>query len=37
MDSPGFEQEGRIRRDRFIDGEYVDTVKYGLLREAWLE
>lgn len=35
LESPGFEEEGRIRRDRFIDGEYVDTVKYGLLREEW--
>ena len=35
LESLGFEEEGRIRRDRFIDGEYVDTVKYGLLREDW--
>lgn len=35
LESLGFEEEGRIRRDRFIDGEYVDSVKYGLLREEW--
>lgn len=35
LESLGFEEEGRIRRDRFIDGEYVDTIYYGLLREDW--
>ena len=35
LESLGFEEEGRIRRDRFIDGAYVDTVHYGLLREEW--
>ncbi|MFC4448759.1 GNAT family N-acetyltransferase [Halorussus aquaticus] len=37
LTSLGFEEEGRVRRDRFIDGEYVDTVQYGLLRENWRE
>jgi RimJ/RimL family protein N-acetyltransferase len=37
LESLGFEEEGRIRRDRFIDGEYVDTFHYGLLREDWRE
>jgi ribosomal-protein-alanine N-acetyltransferase len=37
LESLGFEQEGRVRRDRFIDGEYVDTIHYGLLREEWRE
>lgn len=37
LESLGFEEEGRIRRDRFIDGEYIDTVQYGLLREEWWE
>lgn len=37
LESLGFEQEGRIRRDQFVDGEYVDRVNYGLLREAWRE
>ncbi|MEZ3144091.1 GNAT family N-acetyltransferase [Halobaculum sp. MBLA0143] len=35
LESLGFEEEGRTRRDRFVDGEYVDTVHYGLLREDW--
>lgn len=35
LESLGFEEEGRIRRDRFIDGRYVDTLQYGLLREDW--
>jgi RimJ/RimL family protein N-acetyltransferase len=35
LESLGFEEEGRIRRDRFVDGEYVDTIHYGLLREDW--
>jgi len=35
--SLGFTEEGRIRKDRFIDGEYVDTVQYGLLRREWRE
>jgi ribosomal-protein-alanine N-acetyltransferase len=37
LKSLGFEEEGWIRRDRFIDGEYVDTIQYGLLREDWWE
>lgn len=35
LESLGFEREGTTRRDRFVDGEYVDTVRYGLLRENW--
>lgn len=35
LESLGFTEEGRIRRDRFVDGEYVDTVLYGMLREDW--
>ena len=35
LESLGFEREGRTRRDRFIDGEYVDTLQYSLLREDW--
>jgi Acetyltransferases, including N-acetylases of ribosomal proteins len=37
LESLGFEREGRTRRDRFIDGEYVDTLQYSLLREDWRE
>lgn len=35
LETLGFEEEGRPRRDRLIDGEYVDTVVYGPLREDW--
>lgn len=35
LESLGFEREGRTRRDRFIDGEYVDRLQYSLLREDW--
>lgn len=35
LESLGFDEEGRIRRDRFIDGEYIDMIQYGLLREDW--
>jgi RimJ/RimL family protein N-acetyltransferase len=37
LESLGFSAEGRTRKDRFIDGEYVDTVQYSLLREEWRE
>ena len=37
LESFGFEEEGRIRMDRFVDGRYVDRVSYGLLREEWRE
>lgn len=37
LESLGFTEEGRIRKDRFIDGEYVDTIQYGLLRREWRE
>ena len=37
LESLGFTEEGRVRKDRFIDGEYVDTIVYGLLREEWRE
>ncbi|WP_132060615.1 GNAT family N-acetyltransferase [Halorussus amylolyticus] len=37
LESLGFAEEGRVRKDRFIDGEYVDTVQYGLLRREWRE
>lgn len=35
LESLGFVQEGRMRRRRFVDGEYRDAVTYGLLREEW--
>jgi [ribosomal protein S5]-alanine N-acetyltransferase len=33
LESLGFVEEGRLRKDRFVDGRYVDSVQYGLLRE----
>ncbi|WP_306054180.1 GNAT family N-acetyltransferase [Natronococcus wangiae] len=35
LESLGFAEEGRIRKDRFVDGLYRDTIRYGLLREEW--
>lgn len=35
LESLGFTEEGRIRKDRFVDGAYRDTIQYGLLREEW--
>lgn len=35
LESLGFAEEGRIRKDRFVDGSYRDTIQYGLLREEW--
>lgn len=37
LDSLGFSEGGRTRKDRFVDGEYVDTIQYGLLRKEWRE
>ncbi len=37
LESLGFEEEGRLRMDRFVDGRYVDNVQYSLLREDWRE
>lgn len=31
----GFQAEARCREDRFVQGEYVDSIHYGLLREEW--
>ena len=35
LESLGFTEEGRRRKFMFVDGEYVDRVEYGLLREEW--
>jgi ribosomal-protein-alanine N-acetyltransferase len=35
LESLGFAEEGRHRKAAFVDGEYVDSVEYGLLREEW--
>jgi len=31
----GFVEEGRLRKNRFVEGEYVDEIVMGLLREEW--
>lgn len=31
----GFTEEGRLREHRFRRGEYVDTIKHGILRDEW--
>ncbi|MEZ9289862.1 GNAT family protein [Vibrio lentus] len=33
----GFQQEARLRKVRYYQGEYYDSVKYGLLRCEWQE
>ncbi|NHN43593.1 GNAT family N-acetyltransferase [Halorubellus sp. JP-L1] len=33
----GFEHEGRIRENQYDDGEYVDTLYFGLLEREWRE
>lgn len=33
----GFQQEPRLRKVRYYQGEYHDSVKYGLLRCEWQE
>lgn len=35
LESLGFKQEGRLRKDAFVDGEYRDGIVYGLLRREW--
>jgi RimJ/RimL family protein N-acetyltransferase len=35
LESLGFAEEGRMRKQRFVDGEHIDGVQYGLLREEW--
>jgi RimJ/RimL family protein N-acetyltransferase len=31
----GMQQEARIRKVRYYQGEYYDSVKYGVLKEEW--
>lgn len=35
LESLGFTQEGRARKEAFWDGEYRDTIVYSLLRDEW--
>lgn len=31
----GFEREGTLRGEKFVDGEHVDVFRYGLLADEW--
>ncbi|MHB9288708.1 GNAT family N-acetyltransferase [Halobacteriales archaeon Cl-PHB] len=35
LESLGFTQEGRFREREFLDGDYVDVLRYGLLIDEW--
>lgn len=35
LESLGFTQEGRLRDHAYLGGEYVDSVRYGLLEPDW--
>ena len=37
LEKNGFEQEGRLREEAFVDGERVDALRYGLLATEWFE
>jgi len=31
----GFQQEARLRKVRYYEGKYYDSIKYGILRSEW--
>lgn len=35
LETLGFQQEGRLRDHIFLGGEWVDSIRYGLLAEKW--
>lgn len=35
LETLGFREEGRLRENTFLDGEFVDTIRYGLLVSEW--
>ncbi|MHB9288334.1 GNAT family N-acetyltransferase [Halobacteriales archaeon Cl-PHB] len=37
MEKVGFQQEGILRDEAFVEGERVDVVRYGLLVDEWFE
>ncbi|MFW6435143.1 MAG: GNAT family N-acetyltransferase [Halovenus sp.] len=37
LEKLGFVREGRYRRETFYEGEYVDSYRYAILAEEWLE
>ncbi|MFB6188853.1 MAG: GNAT family N-acetyltransferase [Halapricum sp.] len=37
LEKLGFELEGNYRKETFYEGEYVDSRRYGILAEDWLD
>ena len=37
LEKLGFQRGGRQRKESFVDGERVDSYRYGLLAEEWLD
>ncbi|UTF53742.1 GNAT family N-acetyltransferase [Natronosalvus rutilus] len=37
LEKAGFQKEGEFRREAFVEGEYVDLLRYGLLAEEWTD
>ena len=37
QESLGFKREGVMRQDKYIEGEYVDDVLYGMLRDEYFQ
>ena len=37
LEKVGFQKEGTLRREAFLEGEYVDVHRYGLLAAEWLD
>lgn len=37
LEGLGFEQEGHYRKELYHDGEYVDSYRYAVLADEWLE
>lgn len=35
LEKAGFSEEGTLRQEAFVEGEYVDVRRYGLLAEEW--
>ena len=35
LDRLGFAEEGRRQSEAYVDGEWVDVLRYGLLRDVW--
>ena len=37
LESLGFQREGTLRREVFVDGEWTDQYRYAILADEWLE